>query len=76
MRLIVRAGGREIDIRIGQDDTAVLAAAEHTALRLLGALPAEPGQPADDETPFGFTLTTDTERAEPEPPHPDDEEED
>lgn len=76
MRLIVRAGGHEIDIRIAQDDTVALAAAEHTALRLLGALPDEPEQPAEEDMPFGFSLSTDTERADPEPPETDDEEED
>ncbi|MFJ9240991.1 hypothetical protein ACIRJ3_39140 [Streptomyces anulatus] len=79
MRLVVRSAGREIDIRIAQDDTAVLAAAEHTALRLLGALPDEPEQPeqaAEEERPFGFSLSTDTERADPEPPYNDEEDED
>jgi hypothetical protein len=76
MRLTIRSAGREIDIRLAQDDTAALAAAEHTALRLLGALPDEPEQPAEEEMPFGFSLSTDTERADPEPPYTDDEEED
>ncbi|MEU3704701.1 hypothetical protein AB0E82_20730 [Streptomyces anulatus] len=76
MRLIVRSAGREIDIRIAQDDTDALAAAEHTALRLLGALPDEPEQEAEEELPFGFSLSTDTERADPEPPYTDEEDED
>ncbi|MFJ4966070.1 hypothetical protein ACIP6P_27095 [Streptomyces sp. NPDC088729] len=76
MRLIVRSAGREIDIRIAQDDTDALAAAEHTALRLLGALPDEPEQAAEEELPFGFSLSTDTERADPEPPYNDEEDED
>ncbi|MEU9774578.1 hypothetical protein [Streptomyces sp. NPDC047968] len=76
MRLIVRSAGREIDIRIDQDDTAALSAAEHTALRLLGTLPDEPEQTAEEELPFGFSLSTDTERADPEPPYNDEEDED
>ncbi|MCF1598292.1 hypothetical protein [Streptomyces muensis] len=68
MRLIVRAPGREIEIEVGQNSTAALKAAETTALRLLQALPAEP--PADD-VPFGFAVSTDTERADP-PPEADD----
>lgn len=76
MRLTVRSAGREIDIRIAQDDTAALAAAEHTALRLLGALPDEPEQVTEEELPFGFSLSTDTERVNPEPPYNDEEDED
>ncbi|WP_282795778.1 hypothetical protein [Streptomyces sp. CC224B] len=63
MRLTVRAPGREIDIRLGQNSTAALRAAEATALRLLAALPGEQPEP---EAPFGFTLDTDTERAAPD----------
>ncbi|WP_333745682.1 hypothetical protein [Streptomyces sp. IBSBF 2950] len=68
MRLTVRAPGREIDIELGQSSTAALKAAETTALRLLEAMPSE--QPAAD-VPFGFSVSTDTERADP-PPEPDD----
>ncbi|MER5302123.1 hypothetical protein ABT039_22070 [Streptomyces lasiicapitis] len=63
MRLTLRAEGREVDISLDQDDTEALRAAERTALRLLNALPA-PAPPAE-ETPFGFAVATDTERAEP-----------
>ncbi|PZT71508.1 hypothetical protein [Streptomyces sp. AC1-42T] len=76
MRLIVRSAGREIDIRIAQDDTDVLAAAERTALRLLGLLPDEPEQESEEAPPFGFSVSTDTERAEPELPYHDEEDED
>lgn len=69
MRLTVRAPGREIDIELGQNSTAALKAAESTALCLLEALPAQPPQPA--EVPFGFALGTDTERADPDPPADD-----
>ncbi|MCZ0983973.1 hypothetical protein O1L60_45245 [Streptomyces diastatochromogenes] len=70
MRLTVRAPGREIDIELGQSSTAALKAAEATALALLKALPAhEP----DEDVPFGFAVSSDTERAEPEPPADDDE---
>jgi len=71
MRLTIRAHGREIDIELGQNSTAALKAAEATALQLLKALPAE--QPEED-VPFGFAVTADTERADPEPPDADDEE--
>ncbi len=69
MRLTVRAHGREIDIRLRQDDTAALQAAETTALRLLQALPDPPD--TDKPPAFGFALGSDTERAEPDPT-PDD----
>ena len=68
MRLTVRAPGREIDIEVGQNSTAALKAAETTALRLLQALPAE--QPTA-KVPFGYSVSTDTERADP-PPEADD----
>ncbi|MEV5451342.1 hypothetical protein ACFUIW_33360 [Streptomyces sp. NPDC057245] len=64
MRLTVRAPGREIDIELGQNTQAALKAAEGVALRLLAALPGDQEEP---ETPFGFSVGTDTERA------PDDE---
>lgn len=65
MRLTVRAPGREIDIELGQNSTAALKAAEATALELLKALPSE--RPEED-VPFGFTVSSDAERADPEPP--------
>ncbi|TQE33062.1 hypothetical protein [Streptomyces ipomoeae] len=65
MRLTVRAEGREVDISLDQDDTEALRVAERTALRLIGALP--PALPAE-EMPFGFAVSADTERADPEPP--------
>ncbi|MDJ0464988.1 hypothetical protein [Streptomyces sp. H27-C3] len=76
MRLTVRAGGREIDIRLAQDDTAALAAAEATALRLLNGMPDDPEQPAEEDLPFGFSLSSDTERTDPDPPFDDEEDED
>ncbi|MFG3157241.1 hypothetical protein ACGF7W_34985 [Streptomyces sp. NPDC048219] len=65
MRLTVRAPGREIDIELGQNTQAALKAAEGVALRLLAAMPGDQEEQA--ETPFGFSVSTDTERA------PDDE---
>ncbi|MFB7649471.1 hypothetical protein ACFC0S_16470 [Streptomyces sp. NPDC056084] len=64
MRLTVRASGREIDIELAQNSTAALKAAETTALALLKALPTP--EPENEEVPFGFTVSSDTERAEPE----------
>ncbi|MER0443021.1 hypothetical protein ABR738_00270 [Streptomyces sp. Edi4] len=61
MRLTVRAPGREIDIELAQNSTAALKAAETTALALLKALPA---QEADEDVPFGFAVSSDTERVE------------
>ncbi|MFJ2752646.1 hypothetical protein [Streptomyces sp. NPDC087297] len=68
MRLTVRAPGREIDISLDQNSTAALKQAEATALRLLQELPAEP--PAE-EPPFGFTITADLERVDPDQSPPD-----
>ncbi|MFH8294971.1 hypothetical protein [Streptomyces sp. NPDC018059] len=61
MRLTVRAPGREIDIELAQNTQAALKTAEGVALRLIAALPADEEEPG--ETPFGFSLSTDTERA-------------
>ncbi|MER6253587.1 hypothetical protein ABT224_19755 [Streptomyces sp. NPDC001584] len=68
MRLTVRAPGREIDISLDQNSTAALRQAEATALRLLQELP---GEPPAEETPFGFTVTTDLERADTDQGPPD-----
>ncbi|MFD5878507.1 hypothetical protein [Streptomyces yangpuensis] len=66
MRLTIRAPGREIDIEVGQNSAGVLKQAEATALRLLQALPADPAGP--DKAPFGFSVDSDAERAEPAGP--------
>ncbi|MEU2453908.1 hypothetical protein ABZ605_27995 [Streptomyces sp. NPDC012765] len=68
MRLTVRAPGLEIDISLDQNSVAALRQAEATALRLLQELP---GETPREETPFGFTVTTDHERADPDQDPPD-----
>jgi hypothetical protein len=74
MRLTVTAGGATVDIRMAREDLETLTAAEQTAVRLLEAAP-DPAQPPDPrgDLPFGFSVSSDTERA-PEPEFIDSEE--
>jgi hypothetical protein len=60
MRLTVTIGERRVDVRTGPGDKVTLRAVEAAAVRLLHALPA-PSEPAP--VPFGFSLSSDTERA-------------
>lgn len=66
MRLTITADGRTVDLRTDSGEAVSLRAAENAALRLFRALPAEASE--EDEQPFGFSLSSDTERA-PETPN-------
>lgn len=60
MQITVTHGNNRVEIILDGNDTADLAAAEATALRLLAAAP-----PTRDDGPaetFGFGLSADTER--------------
>lgn len=74
MRLTLTSGETTVDLRTDPGEGVSLRAAENAALRLFRALPKGSASP-DDEQPFGFTLSSDTERA-PEQPEPSDYEED
>lgn len=64
MRLTATHGDNRVEIVIEGEDLEVLAAAEASALRLLAAAPpaSKPEPPAE---PFGFGLSSDTERSAP-----------
>lgn len=60
MRVTVTAGDRQVDIAIKGQSADKLRAVEETAHRLLQASQA---QTSDDKPPFGYSATSDTERA-------------
>lgn len=60
MRLTLTSGENTVDLRTDPGEGVSLRAAENTALRLFRALPATT---APDSAPFGFSLSSDTERA-------------
>lgn len=65
MRITLTSGEKTVDVRTDPGEGVTLRAAEGAALRLFNALPG--GQPATSQE-FGFSLSSDTERApEPEP---------
>ncbi|WP_030188166.1 hypothetical protein [Streptomyces violaceorubidus] len=66
MRLTITSGGCTVDIRTDPGEGVSLRAAEKAALRLFHALPPS-DDTTEDEQPFGFALSSDTERA-PETP--------
>jgi len=66
MRLTITAGGRTVDLRTDPREAVTLQAAESAVLRILNALPAA-DEAEDDDQPFGFALSSETERA-PEAP--------
>lgn len=74
MRLTLTAGEKTIDLRADPGEGVTLRAAANTALRLFHALPDAAHQTADDEQPFGFALSADTERAPEAMPAEDDDE--
>lgn len=61
MHLRVTVDGRHVELRIKGHSLDTLRAAAETAHQLLRVQPAEE---TDDEQPFGFTLSADTERSE------------
>lgn len=64
MQITVTHGNNRVEIILDGNDTADLAAAEATALRLLAAAPPA-ATPTRDDGPaeaFGFGLSADTER--------------
>ncbi|MFH9011220.1 hypothetical protein ACH4C6_07570 [Streptomyces sp. NPDC017943] len=62
MRLTVTHGDNRVEIVVDGEDAATLEAAEGTARRLLADAPrCPPPQPGPAE-PFGFGLSSDTER--------------
>lgn len=66
MRLTITSGGRTVDLRTDPSEQVSLRSAEGTALRLFRALPAADNDTPENDTVFGFALSSDTERA-PEP---------
>ncbi|MFD9721008.1 hypothetical protein [Streptomyces sp. NPDC059076] len=73
MRITIRDGERTVSLETGKHSRVHLREAEESALRMLAALPGPPGEPAKQEA-FGFSLSADTERADPIPEPYDDEE--
>lgn len=65
MRITLTSGEKTVDVRTDPGEGVTLRAAEGAALRLFNALPG--GQLATSQE-FGFSLSSDTERApEPDP---------
>ncbi|MFE9812413.1 hypothetical protein [Streptomyces sp. NPDC005548] len=62
MRLTLTSGANTVDLRTDPGEGVSLRAAENTALRLLRALPQAKDEP-EEEQPFGFSLSSDNERA-------------
>lgn len=62
MRIKLTAGEASVDLRTDPGEGVSLRAAENAALRMLRALP-KAAAAADDDQPFGFSLSSDTERA-------------
>ncbi|MGW6008663.1 hypothetical protein [Streptomyces sp. NPDC055210] len=60
MRLTVTHGDNRVEIILDGNDAASIEAAEACALRLLAGAPAAPRP--DPSEPFGFGLSSDTER--------------
>lgn len=73
MRLTLTSGETTVDLRTDPGEGVSLRAAENAALRLFRSLPKAAADP-DGEQPFGFSLSSDTERA-PEQAEPADYEE-
>ncbi|MEW2187768.1 hypothetical protein AB0900_31255 [Streptomyces cellulosae] len=72
MRLTLTAGGRTVDLRTDPTEGVSLRAAENTVIRLFRSLPNAESTDDEDQT-FGFSLSSDTERApETEPVEADD----
>lgn len=71
MRLTLTCGETTVDLRTDPGEGVSLRAAENAALRLFRALPKGAASPEDDQ-PFGFALSSDTERS-PEPAPVEDE---
>lgn len=74
MRLTLTSGETTVDLRTDPGEAVSLRAAENAALRLFRALPKASAS-SDGDQPFGFSLSSDTERA-PEQAEPTDYEDD
>lgn len=74
MRITLTSGETTVDVRTDPGEAVSLRAAENAALRLFHALPKAVAR-TDDDQPFGFSLSSDNERA-PEQPEPADYEDD
>jgi hypothetical protein len=73
MRLTLTSGETTVDLRTDPGEGVSLRAAENSVLRLFRALP-KADEPSGEQ-PFGFSISSDTERApEPEPTGDDDDE--
>lgn len=73
MRITLTSGEKTVDVRTDPGEGVTLRAAEGAALRLFNALPG--AQPPEKDQEFGFSLSSDTERApEPEPAGDDEDE--
>lgn len=76
MRITLTSGEKTVDLRTDPGEGVSLRAAEGAALRLFNALPdAEPPTDKDKDQEFGFSLSSDTERAPEQEPAGDDEDE-
>jgi hypothetical protein len=74
MRITLTAGETTVDLRTDPSEAVSLRAAERAALRMFRALPKTSAS-GDEDQPFGFSLSSDTERA-PEQAEPTDYEDD
>lgn len=64
MRLTLASSGKTVDLRTDPSEAVSLRAAEKAVLRLFHALPrVDNNEDQDDDQPFGFALSSDTERA-------------
>lgn len=62
MRITLTAGETTVDLRTDPGEGVSLRAAENAALRMFRTLPKATATP-DDDQPFGFSLSSDTERS-------------
>lgn len=72
MRITLTAGETTVDLRTDPGEGVSLRAAENSVLRMFHALPKAAA--SGDEQPFGFSLSSDTERAPDEVPTEDEDE--
>lgn len=69
MRYVVESGDSKVEIEITSESTDLMRAVEESAARLL--VLAAGSKTATPRAPFGYSLSADTERADP-PTAPDD----
>lgn len=74
MRLTLTSGETTVDLRTDPGEGVSLRAAENAALRLFRSLPKASAS-TDEEQPFGFSLSSDTERAPEAAPTEDEDDE-